>query len=157
MLRARDFFESVREAAREAERTSHTLMRMQGRELPRGMGTEPGHGGGTPDVMRPSDALMDYEAMMRARVQRDWDMIDEACSVIYGSSQDGTAGVNALLGSATADALWWYYCAAVKWREVSDKLDLSVSQCQRLCSVAFDMIDSLGMGAVMSADGGADW
>ena len=156
-MRARDFFESVRSAAVDAERTSHTLLRMHGRELPRGMGTEPGHGSGTPDVMRPSDSVMDYEAMVRRRVQRDWELIDEACAVIYGTEQDGTAGINALLGPATADSLWWYYCAAVKWREVADKLDMSVSQCQRLCAVAFDMVDSLGIGAVKSADGGADW
>ena len=156
-MRARDFFESVRAAAQDAERTSHTLLRMQGRELPRGMGTTPGNGGGTPDVMRPSDAVMDYEAMVRRRVQRDWDLIDEACCVIYGVEQDGTAGVNALLGSATADALWWRYCAAVKWQEVADKLDLSKNHCQHLCNVAFDMIDSLGVGAVKAADGGADW
>ena len=156
-MRAQDFFESVRAAARDAERTRHTLMRMRGREMPRGMDTTPGHFGGTPDVMRPSDATMDYESMVRRRVQSDWELIDEACRVIYGTEQDGTAGINALLGPATADALWWYYCAAVKWHEVADKLDMSVSHCQRLCRVAFEMVDSLGMGAVKVADGGADW
>lgn len=63
---ARDFFESVREASREAERTRLTLLQMEAREGARAQTySERVSVGGERDRMAQTDARMDYEERIR--------------------------------------------------------------------------------------------
>lgn len=140
-MRARDFFESVREASREAERTRHTIMRMEGNERPRGMSLHVGGGSSRTDAMQPSDRLMDYEAMMRRRIDGDWALIDRACVVLYGEDQMGGGGLCADRSSAWADVLYHRYVDALRWAEVGDLLGYSERQCKRMADDALGWMD----------------
>ena len=153
---AREFFLSVYASAEEVGRTRRTLARMRSHEGLRGGIATGSSSGSHADSMRPTDERMDFEERMRARLETDRAIIDEATAIIYGSKA-GTGGVAALLGTATADTLWWRYCMAKGWHEVSWQVERSESWCRTHVGLAFDLIDSLGAGAVKAGDGGADW
>ena len=103
-MNARDFFESVRDAALEETRTVRQIERMRLREGVRGASLAPS-GGGPKDVngLSATNARMDYEAMMSRRLKEDRELIDKARAVLYGAGEPG--GVAVLLGSAVADAV----------------------------------------------------
>lgn len=149
-MRARDFFESVRNAALEAERTRQTIIRLEGRELPHGMSFEgSGRGGIKPDVMHSSDSTMDYEAMMERRIKQDWALIDRACVILYGKNQMGDGGICKDKSSLWADALWWRYCAAGTWDDVIVGIGYSERQCHRIIDDALSWIDETGYKSAM--------
>lgn len=154
-MRARDFFDEVRAAAIDAERARRMLDAMTAREGVRAQGYEPHSAGGIADPMRATDARIDREAGWRDRIERDYALIDEACAVIYGPGNTG--GIASLLGLPTADAVWWRFCGAASWEKVSKAVGYSRRWCIGACATAFDLIDSLGIGAVKAGDGGADW
>lgn len=158
MSDARDFFESVRAAAIDAERIRRTLERMGAREQVRAQSYE-SRGGGShgSDAMRATDERMDYEARIRQRQEADYALIDAACDVIYGSGQDGDGGIEAMVGPAAADCVWWRYCAAATWKEVADGCGMSRSWCQSVgVPTALDCADALGMGRMVSGRGLAE-
>lgn len=153
---ARDFFDSVRHAAMEVARTERQLARMEASEGVRAQGYTPMGKGSRTDVNGTSatDARIDYEGMMRKRLEEDRALIDGACSILYGP--DSRGGVAGLLGSATADAMWWRYCAAESWYKAADMASASVATVKRWCDVAFDMIDAAGFDAVRCGEGLAE-
>ena len=81
---------------------------------------------------------------MRARtsVTERWTARD----IIYGGSERGheRGGVDALLGSAVADCMWWRFCAAADWDEVAANAGYSKSQARRLVDVGLDGCDFFG-------------
>ena len=105
--------------------------------------------------MRATDRRMDYEARCRRRLEEDYELIDVACDVIYGSDQS-TGGVGAVLGSAYADALWWRYCAGATWPEVADGCGMSERWCRDAVGVAMDVIDSYGLSRMAEGRGLAE-
>lgn len=141
---ARDFFEAVRDASEDAERTSRTIRAMESREGVRAQSYGPRGRGGSHDPMAATDARMDYEERYRRRVEEDYRLIDEACDVIYGADQS-TGGVGAILGAPYADALWWRYCAAATWPEVAEGAGMSERWCRDAVGVAMDVVDSYGL------------
>lgn len=155
---ARDFFDSVREASREAERTRLTLMQMEAREGVRAQGYEPRVTvGGERDRMAQTDARIDYEARMSERIEEDYRLIDLACRVLYGE-ESGKGGVDALMGSAVADCISFRYVDARPWPEVAALLGYSrwsVNSLRDLCQRGFDAIDSLGLERVIEGVGDA--
>lgn len=155
-LSARDFFAAVRDASREADRTLRTIRDMESREGVRAQGYEArGRSGGPADAMRATDRRMDYEARCRRRLEEDYELIDVACDVIYGSDQS-MGGVGAVLGSAYADALWWRYCAGATWPEVADGCGMSERWCRDAVGVAMDVIDSYGLSRMAEGRGLAE-
>ena len=109
---ARDLFEAARTAAQELERTATQREILAGRRGYRspslgGLGC-----GGPADAtgMSASDALMDYEAMMRGRVADDAELLEYASHVLYGEG-----GVSSALGGIYADVLCWRYLMACTW------------------------------------------
>lgn len=141
---ARDFFEAVRDASRDAERTSRTIKAMESREGVRAQTYGPRGRGGPHDAMAATDARMDYEARYRRRIEEDYRLIDAACDVIYGADQS-TGGVGAILGAPYADVLWWRYCAAATWPEVAEGTGMSERWCRDAVGVAMDVVDSYGV------------
>ena len=88
---ARDYFESVRDAAIELDRTGRTLERMRASMGPKSQRYDrPGGRGGTCDPTRRADDIVDYEAIVRGRVESDGELIADAGRVVYG--EDGRAG-----------------------------------------------------------------
>lgn len=155
---ARGFFEAVREASREAERTRLTLMQMEAREGVRAQGYEAqGRSGHMSDRTAATDTRIDYEARMRERIEEDYALIDLACRVLYGE-ESGKGGVDALMGSAVADCISFRYVDARPWTEVAALLGYSrwsVNSLRDMCQQGFDAIDSLGWERAIEGVGDA--
>ena len=155
---ASDLFEAAREAAADAERIGRDLGRaaaacgLRGRPTAGGTG---GHGS-VSDPMAPVDRFLDQEARTRRRLEEDYALIDLACGVIYGRDQDGRGGVCALLGPATADALWWRYCGGVSWAAVSRHVGMSERWCIEATAAAMDVVDGYGWRRVADGIGDAE-
>lgn len=156
---ARDFFESVREASREAERTRLTLLQMEAREGARAQTyAERVSVGGERDRMAQTDARMDYETRMAERIEQDYRLLDMACAVLYGE-ESGKGGVDRLMGSAVADCMSFRYVDARPWPEVAALLGYSRwsrRSLRDLCQRGFDAIDSLGWQNVVGGCGTAE-
>lgn len=153
-LRARDFFDAVRDAAQDADRIAHALERMAAAEGVRAQGYEVrGRSGGTSDAMRRTDERIDWEERYRRRRDEDYQFIDLACDVIYGGQDQVSGGVGALLGPAYADCLWWRYCAAAPWPEVARGCDRSERWCRDAVRVALDVVDGYGLAQVAAGLG----
>lgn len=154
---AREFFDAVRDASRDADRIRLTLERMGVREQVRAQGYEPRGRGGDRDAMAATDRRMDYEARIRRRQKEDYALIDAACDLIYGVGQDGRGGICALLSPAHADALWWRFCAHGTWAEVAAGSGMSESWCRTDgVPTAIDCVDGLGIGRVTAGLGVAE-
>lgn len=153
-MTARDWFEQVREAALDAERTRRALEVMESREGVKAQRYGASVSGGTSDPMAPTDARLDRERAWASRIERDYALIDEACEVIYGP--DNRGGIASLLGTATADAMFWRYCAAVSWPRVANAVCYSSSWCRQAVSIGLDLIDALGVERVKAGSGGAE-
>lgn len=153
---AGDLFEAAREAAKDADRISRTLARMESREGLHAQSYQPSVRGGDHDVRATTDARLDYERRVRRRREEDYALIDLACSVIYGSDQTGSGGVAALMGADYADALWWRFCAAETWEAVAAGTGMSERWCQQAVPYAFDVIDSYGIRRVIDGLGIAE-
>ena len=155
---AEDFFEAVREASREAERTRLTLLQMEAREGVRAQGYEPRvMVGGERDHMAHTDSRIDYEARMRERIEQDYRLLDMACQVLYGC-ESGKGGVDALMGSAVADCISFRYVDARPWSEVAALLGYSRwsrRSLRDMCQRGFDRIDSLGWERAIEGVGDA--
>ena len=156
---AEDFFEAVRQASREAERTRLTLLRMEAREGVRAQGYEPRVSfGGERDHMAHTDSRIDYEARMSERIEQDYRLLDMACAVLYGR-ESGKGGVDALMGSAVADCISFRYVDARPWSEVAVLMGYSRwsrRSLRDLCQQGFDAIDSVGWDNVLDGCGTAE-
>lgn len=155
---ARGFFEAVREASREAERTRLTLLQMEAREGVRAQGYEAqGRSGHMSDRTAATDARIDHEARMAERIEWDYKLIDLACAVLYGR-ESGKGGVDALMGSAVADCISFRYVDARPWPEVAALMGYSrwsVNSLRDMCQRGFDAIDALGWERAIEGIGDA--
>lgn len=155
---ARDFFEAVRDASREAERTRLTLLQMEAREGARAQTyAERVSVGGERDRMAQTDARMDYEERMAERLEADYALIDLACRVLYGE-ESGKGGVDRLMGSAVADCMSFRYVDARPWPEVAALMGYSRwsrRSLRDMCQRGFDCIDSLGWERAIEGVGDA--
>ena len=156
---ARGFFEAVRDASAEAERTRLALVRMEAREGVRAQSYEArGRSGHLSDRTAATDARIDHEARMRERLECDYEMIDLACRVLYGE-ESGKGGLDALMGSAVADAISFRYVDARPWSEVAALTGYSsdsVKSLKALCDQGFECIDFLGWANVIGGRGEAE-
>ena len=155
---AEDFFEAVRQASREAERTRLTLLQMEAREGVRAQSYEPRvMVGGERDHMAHTDSRIDYEARMSERIEEDYALLDMACAVLYGR-ESGKGGVDALMGSAVADCISFRYVDARPWKEVAALMGYSRwsrRSLRDMCQRGFDRIDSLGWERAIEGVGDA--
>lgn len=155
---ASDLFEAAREAAADAERIGRDLGRAAAACGLRGHAPTgaPGGRGSASDPMAPVDRFLDQEARTRRRLDEDYALIDLACGVIYGTGQDGRGGVCALLGPATADALWWRYCGGAPWASVARHVGMSERWCISATAAALDVVDGYGWRRVAGGMGDAE-
>ena len=89
---AREFFESAREAARDAERIRRQLDAMESRTLSLGGGGFEPRVRSTPDPDRMGlrvSALIDHGGMLERRQAEDYRLIDAACRILYGPDDRG--------------------------------------------------------------------
>ena len=154
-MNARDFFESVRDAALEETRAARQIERMRLREGVRGASLAP-YGGGPKDVngLSATNARMDYEAMMSRRLKEDRELIDGARAILYGAGEPG--GVAVLFGSAVAGAVALRCISCENWGVVGDMCCVSPRIAMRWCDAAFDTVDSCGVLDVVQGIGCAE-
>lgn len=106
---------------------------------------------GTSDVQRMQrrvDAMVDYEEKLRARQSEDYELIDHAYAVLYG--KDGTSGLSALVPTWWCDCLWWHYLTGYSWARTATTVGYSEQRCKQVRDLAFEIIDSWGLHAVVS-------
>lgn len=154
---ARDLFEAVREASRDASEIRSRLSRLESACGLRAQRYDaPSSRGGAPDAMRAVDIYVDQEERLRRRQYEDYELIGLASSVIYGTSEDGNGGIQALLGPRQADAMWWRFCAAKPWQTVAAMVGASERWCRDAVRVSLDTVDSYGWRAVAEGAGVAE-
>ena len=141
---AREFFESAREAARDAARCRRQLDAMECRADGLGGGGFEPRVRSTPDHDRMGARVasdMDVRAILEARRDEDGRVTDAACRVLYGP--DRRSGLHALVGWP-ADAIYHHYLALRTWEQVADMLGYSVSHVKHSVCVALDLADANG-------------
>ena len=153
---ARDLFEAARDAAKERERARRQLERLDARRSGGGSSIAGGGRGGRHDVngMGPTIALIDYQERMKQRIADDERLIDYTCSVVYGTG--GTGGVNDLMSSAHADALFWRFVAAETWKRCAEACGIGESTVRRMVQEGIDLVDALGADRVAAGMGIAE-
>ena len=141
---AREYFETVRDAAVELDRTSRTLERMRARTMPKAQRYDAvGGGSGHSDPMDRVVEVVDFEAVMRQRMEDDRELLSDAARVLYG--EDGREGVAKGMGSAYADAVYHRALDARTWDGVARVMFMSRSKVQQLYDSALDYVDSAGL------------
>lgn len=155
---AREFFEASREASIDADRISRRLAEMEASEGVRAQGYDAQGRGSGRDVngMRRTEARIDFERRVEARREADYDLIDRATSVIYGDDQTGMGGIDALMGGAAADVMWWRFCAAATWPEVCREAGVTDRWARQKAEQAMDMCDAYGMWGMVHGLGVAE-
>lgn len=143
-MSAREYFETVRDAAVELDRTRRTLERMRARTLPKAQRYDAvGGGSGHSDPMERVIEVVDFEAVMEARLQSDRDLLSDAARVLYG--EDGRSGVAKGMGSAYADAVYHRSIDVLTWDAVARTMFMSRGKVQQLYEAALDYVDTVGL------------
>lgn len=139
---ARDLFEAARTAAQELERTATQRELLASRRGYRSPSLSGAGGGCSADAggMRASDALIDYEAMMRGRVADDAELLEYASHVLYGEG-----GVSSEMGVIYADVLCWRYLMACTWAVTAAANHMDERTARVYADSALAVVDSLGI------------
>lgn len=148
---ARELFDAVRDASYELWRHDATYNAMERRALSLGGGiASAGAPGSERDRLRPVDAMVDFEEMMRRRVDEWCSIVDFGEAVLYGT--DWEHGIARSLGLGYAEVLELVYVQRLSMREASKRLRLSRRTCQRMQARAFSFIDAVGTDAAISGE-----
>lgn len=148
---ALEFFEGVRAAATEADRTWRELSAMQAAEGVKAQSYSPAVAvGSNHDAMGLVDKRIDYEHKLHRQLEEDYALIAEACEVLFGEDCKGSGGIESLLGSDYASVLYWRYIGHMSTREVSRLVGCSAATCISMTNVALETCDSLGLDKVIA-------
>ena len=151
---AEDMFDAARDAGRERTRALGQIAAM---DASRGLSAAPivGFHGTRRDVNGTGTtvALLDFESMMRSRIEDDERLLAFATSVLYGS--DGSGGIASLLSSLHADAVFWRYLADAPWKTCAACLGTSERVLQGCVREAFEMCDAVGFELAIAGKGTA--
>lgn len=154
---ALEFFEGVRTAATEADRTWRELSVMQASE---GVKTQRYASAVAPgsnhDVMGLVDKRIDYERKLYRQLEQDYALIGTACEVLFGEDCKGSGGIERLLGSDYASVLYWRYIGHMNTREVSELIGCSHMTCIRMTNISIETCESLGFDNVVKGIGAAE-
>ena len=149
---AREMFAAAREAALDMERARRQLEMLEGGGRGRADGPKV-RAGSIADPMRRVDGIIDRSRVLEARIETDAELVDYACSVLYGREQDGRGGVCVLCSPLHADVLWWRYPGAATWEQVGMAVGYSRTRCKELAAEALDLCDAYGPDAVLDGRG----
>ena len=149
---ARWFFERAREASRDAESIRQQLLRLEANAHSLGaQGFEP-RTRSTPNPHRMEGRIVAYadrERELRSRADADYEIIERATRVLFGSDEDGHGGVAQHVGTLHADVLWWRYLDDSPWKQVASVLGVSVTTCRGAADAAMRWMDETGFCAEM--------
>lgn len=152
---ARDLFEATRDAAISYDRQARVIEELKSLEAVHGQAQGQGHGS-SKDVNGTGRIVtrIDLEARAERQMQEQQELIDYACALCFG--RDGNGGVASLLSEDAATVLYLFYCRALKWQTITTTLCRSTLWCRTQRDAAFELIDSLGYGAVVAGIGVAE-
>ena len=148
MLTAREFFDRVYKASEDKESCRNQLKMMESAALSLGGGGFELRVRKSPNPNRQQDrsnAYMDRERALEARMDEDDRIIGLGSIVIYGD--DERDGLDRAQSPKMADILWWRYLGGVTWTAVASAVKLSVRPCQLLHNAALRWIDDTGFMA----------
>lgn len=147
-MNARDYFDWVRDASRDAESIRQQLMALESRAKALGGGGFEPRTRSTPDPRRMEGRIVAYmqrEEELKARQEADYAIIGRACRLLYGEDEDGRGGVSAGCGTLHADVLWWRYLDDSPWKQVASVLNSSITTCRAAHDAALRWIDEGGV------------
>ena len=141
---ARDYFDEVRNAALELERTTMQLEALRLHATDSGDQFAP-KVSATPNDIDGSSKIasrMDRRAQLEERHRRYSRVLQAAWNVVYENNGGGIArGVS----DQVADAVWMRSIMGCKWQAVAAELMCSVPTAQGLYDAAMDYLDSVGL------------
>lgn len=158
-ISARDLFQQAREASRDAERIRRQLVEMRERS------TSLGGGGFEPRVRTTPDhdsmgtrvsSMVDRERALAQRQAEDYELIDLACAVLYGSDGREQGLAQLVPEPWWADVLWWRYLDDSTWEQVGRAVGYSSRRCFDVAQTALDIADEYGLARTISGQGFAD-
>ena len=153
---ARELFDGAREAALDVQRIGRRLQAMEEQAGATGGGIVAitSHGGGADRVGGMVARMAEARERLERREAEDYRLIDTACEVLYGA--DGISdGLYALVGWP-ADAVWLHYLGLRRWEDVGRMVGFSEKHVIAQVRAAFELADSLGMGATVEGMGTAE-
>ena len=151
---SRQLFEAARDACEDIERANAQLEQVEARAtaLSRPSLEPHGIGGAASDrVGERVAAAMDATARLEKRIERDYELVDVATGILYGT--DMHDGLASLMPPWVSDCLWWHYLAGTTWEDVAEMMGLSARRVQGQARAAFELMDSLGMSKVVAGEG----
>lgn len=156
---AEDFFEAVRDAAKEREKIIQRISTMEVREGVRAQSYEAMGRSGFSDRTTATDNRIDYVTDKSRLLEEDEDMISFALSLIWGGDGgDMGGGVLSLMGYETASAMEERYVHALPWSEVARRMGYSgdyTGKVKELCRLGLECVDALCAARVVSGEGDA--
>ena len=148
-MKAQEYFEQVREAVLEIERSKEMSARMLATEGAKTHRFGEQQGAGNSDAMDRINRRIEFEQRLQRRIDEATDMLNEATQLLYG--EDGHGGLAKLKGNRYADVLCMAYCQGMPWKEVADVMLCSPKWCRELSNAAFAYIDMVGFARVRTA------
>lgn len=148
-MRAQEYFEQVRDAVLEIERSKDVLARLKAVEGAKAQSYAQGFSGGGADAADRVNRRIEFEQRLQRRIDEASNALDETTELLYG--KDGRGGVASLKGNRYADVLCMAYLQAMPWKEVADVMRCSVKWCHELSAAAFVFIDEVGFARCKSA------
>ena len=148
-MRAQEYFEQVREAGLEIERSKETLARMLASEGAKVQRYGEQRGKGNSDAADRINRRIEFEQRLQRRIDELSNTLDEATVLLYGEDDHG--GLAKLKGNRYADMLCMYYCQAMPWQEITEVMQCSRQWCYELSNVAFAYIDAVGFARLRTA------
>lgn len=159
-VRAVDFFEAVRDAARERADILGAIGEMESREGVRAQSYDArGRSRGTSDRMAATDERIAYEDAHAPLLAEDDALIALAESLVWGGAGgDMSGGVANLMGFSVAKAMEGRYIHALSYSEVARRMGYSPRSGQvaaNLCRAGLDCVDSHRLMSVVRGEGDA--
>lgn len=159
-VRAEDFFEAVRDAARERAKILRTIGSMEEREGVRAQGYEArGRSSAVADRTRATDERIDYEAEHGPLLDEDDAIIALAESLIWGGAGgDMSGGVSRLMGYSVAKAMELRYVHGLPLAVVARRMGYSPKSKRvvaGLCRMGLECVDSQRLMSIVRGVGDA--
>lgn len=146
-MRAEEFFEQARDAARDMERINRTIEDMKSREEVGGASMDSMPRGGFGNPMNKVDSRMDFERLNAATLEEAERTVNDACNLLFG--RDGRSGLARAFGNQYAEVLWLHYLDRRTITGLSKLYDCATGTVYRRIRIALDFIDSNGFEATM--------
>ena len=156
---ARDLMRAARSASEDYDRCERQLLALRARAESLGGGQAGATSGTHPhdSLERRVVALADRERDLEGRRQRDEQVMDAACGMLFGGeSTEWREGLSALVPTFWCEALWWHYLQGETWAQVGRTLGYSPDHLMRCARNALEVADAYGLATVAAGTGIAE-